>query len=144
MTSRAEEDPKILLVRTWLKLWRPRSEQDRWMQSVCFRVAIPSHPCFAAPCLEHPFYSFRSTLKTLTPGSPSSPSLLFPTMSPPLPLCKEGYALAGWLNIPHSQVMSPNLSWKSAANTLRSSYLREVTASTRMLTTSRPSATRHA
>ena len=42
--------------------------------------------------------------------------------------------MADWLNNSLSQVVSPSLSSKSAANTLRSSYLREEAVSTRKLT----------
>ena len=56
----------------------------------------------------------------------------------PRPLCKEGYALSDWLNNHLSQVIGPSLSSKSAANTLRLSYLRHEAVSTRTLTISRP------
>ena len=46
------------------------------------------------------------------------------------------YALAIWLNNSFSEVMSRSLSSKSAANTLRLSYLREESVSTRTLTIS--------
>ena len=81
---------------------------SRWLSGVpvlSFLTVISSHPCFTAPCLA------RRCLRASRHHFPH----LHPVRRPllccsilqrvhPLPLYKEGYALAGWLNNHLSQV----------------------------------------
>ena len=100
------------------------------MPSVFFVKVVPSHPCFTT--VLHPQLSshFSTCFPAFASGSSTPPSvdesihchpagrdMLWPTLS---------------------QVLSPGLSSKSAANTLRPSHLREDAVSTRKLTISRP------
>ena len=77
------------------------------MHSVRFLKVIPCHPCSTAD----PQFSslFSTSFSALAPGSSTSPSLLYPRGVHQRPLCKEGHALADWLNSTLSQVMSPSL-----------------------------------
>ena len=86
----------------------------------------PSHQCFTAPCLTHK--CLRTSLHRFLHLHLIRLPLLRRSVRRrvhPLPLCKEGYVLAEWLNNPLSQVMSPSLSSKSAVSTRRLTYLRE-------------------
>ena len=129
----------IFLVCKWLKFWSPA--RDRIVRSWFLRVlkVIPSHPCVTAPCLTHSCV-FTSRLRFLHLHLFVCLSIVVITIdeSNPLPLCKEGCALADWLNNHLSRVMSPSLSSKSTAKTLFIAYLRERAVSTRTLTILRP------
>ena len=72
-----------------------------WMQSVCFLTVIP---CFTTPSLD-PYLSshFSTSFHTFTPGSSTSPSLLYPSTGPSTHPLQGGFALADWLNNPLSQ-----------------------------------------
>ena len=107
----------IFLVCTWLKFRSPVLDR---IFGLCFLRVLkvtPSHTCFTAPCLTHS--CLRTSLHRF---------LHLHLVRPPLLLCC--YALADWLNNPVSQVASPNLSSKSAANTLRLTCLQEEAVST--------------
>ena len=127
----------VFLVCTWLKFWGPALDRivGWWFLRAC--KVIPSPPCFTAPCLTHS--CLRTSLHRFLHLHLVCLPLLrcYPSMCP-LPLCMEGYALVDWLKNCLSQVMSPSLSSKSAANTLRLTYLRKRAFSTRTLTISRP------
>ena len=100
---------------------------------------LKSHSIFVSPHLARPTV-FLTFLYTCTWFVFLSPRCCTRRRVHPLPLSKEGYALADWLNNILLQVTSPSLSSKSAANTLRLSYLGEEAeaASTRTFTISRP------
>ena len=120
---------------TWLKFLNPAL--DRIFRLYFLRVSkvIPSHPCFTAPCLTHS--CLRTSLHRFLHLRMVRPRLLrcyILRCVHPLPPCKEGYALADWLNNPLSQVTSPSPSSKSAANTFRLMYFRERAVSKRTLT----------
>ena len=121
------------LVCTWLEMFELSCV-------LSFLKFIPSHPCFVARCLSAAFFAHHSLLRFrhLHPVLRLLLRSSFLGRVQPLPLRKEGCSLAAWPNSHLSQVASPSLSSKSAASTLRSTYLREKAVSTRTSTISRP------
>ena len=91
-----------------LVAWLKMIEVFCRMRSVCFLEVIPSHPCVTAPLLTHscPLISPRPFLHLHLVRLPL-PRCYTRRCLHPLPLCKEGYALADWLNNLLSHVMSP-------------------------------------
>ena len=71
-----------------------------WVHSACFKKAIPPHPCFVAPCLIHLFLhlSLQPFFLHLLLVRPHLVRCYSRRCAHPLPLCKEGRALADWLN----------------------------------------------
>ena len=70
-----------------------------------FSKVIPSHPCFTAPCVTHS--CLRTSPHRFLHVHPVRRLLLCRSSLRrvhPQPLCKEGYALADWLNNPLSHV----------------------------------------
>ena len=103
---------------TWLKFRSPVLDRIFGLWFLRVLKVTPYHPCFTAPCLTH------SCLRTSLHRFLHLHLVRLPLLRceilrcvHPLPLRKEGFALADWLNNPVTQVMSPNLSSKSAANT---------------------------
>ena len=96
------------------------------MLSVCFVKAIISS-MFRGTLLDTPFSSsFSIPFSTPAPGSSAAPSLLHPSMSPSTATLQGGLCFGRLAEQSLSQLMRSSLSSKSAANTLRLSYPREV------------------
>ena len=130
----------IFLMCTWLKFWSPALDRIVGLQFLRVLKVIPSHSCFTAPCLTHSWRqaSLHRFLHLHLVRLPLLRCYILRCVHP-MPPCKEGHALADWLNDPLSQVMT-QVSHRSQQRT-HSDYLnfeKKKAVSTRTLTISRP------
>ena len=118
----------IFLVCTWLKFRSPCSGQDRWivvLASLQSRsISSMLHGTLLDPQLSpHFLYAVSFTCTWFVNLSFVVKSC---DVSLPLPLCKEGYTLADWLNNPPSpQVTEPKSLIEVSQRTHRSTCFRE-------------------